>query len=92
MKVFVVIECGHYSINDLMCKALGVHTSLDKAKEEMLECHKQTLNAVNNISNKFVKEISMEVDEMECTIFYFNKVLQKTERHFVFIEERETEE
>ena len=92
MKVFVVIECGHYSINDLMCNALGVHTSLEKAKEEMLECHNQTLNAVNDINNEFAKDISMEIDEMECTIFYYNNVIQKTERHFVFIEEREIEE
>ena len=92
MKVFVVIECGYYSVNGLMCNALGVHTSLEKAKEEMLECHNQTLNAVNDINKEFIKNISMEINEMECTILYFNKVTQNTERHYVFIEEREIEE
>lgn len=92
MKVFVVIECGHYSVNDLMCNTLGVHTSLEKAKEDMLECHKQTLESANNISNEFVDKISAEVDEMECTISYFNKVVEITERHFVFVEEREVED
>lgn len=92
MKVYVVIECGHYSVNDLMCNALGVHTSLEKAKEEMLECHKQALESANNISKEFVDKISAEVDEMECTISYFNKVVEITERQIVFIEEREVEE
>lgn len=91
MKVFVVIECGRYSVNDLLCNALGVHTSLEKAQEEMKECHKQTLESVNNIDNEFVSRISTKVDEMECTIVYFNKVAEMLEKHFVFIEEREIE-
>ena len=92
MKVYVVIESGHYSVNGLMCNTLGVHTSLEKAKEEMLECHKQVLESAKNISNEFVDKISAEVDEMECTITYFNKVVEITEQHLVFIEEREVEE
>lgn len=92
MKVFVVIECGHYSVNDLLCNALGVHTSLEKAQEEMKECHKQVLDAVNNIDKEFVSGISTEINEMECTIVYFNKVAEMLEKHFVFIEEREIED
>ena len=91
MKVFVVIECGYYSVNDLMCNALGVHTTLEKAKEEMLECHKQAIESVNLIDKELVSNISTEIDEMECTITYKNKVVNMTERHFVFIEERELE-
>lgn len=92
MKVFVVIECGHYSINDLMCNTLGVHTSLEDAQEEMKECHRQTLESVNNIDKEFGSLISTEIDEMECTIVFFNKVAEIAEKHFVFIEEREVEE
>ena len=91
MKVFVVIECGHYSVNGLMCNALGVHTTLEKAKEEMLECHKQAIESVNLIDKEFVSNISTEIDEMECTITYKNKAVNMTERSFVFIEERELE-
>ena len=92
MKVFVVIECGHYSVNDLMCNALGVHTTLEKAKEEMLECHKTAVESVNLIDKKFVSNISTEINEMECTIAYKNKAVNMTERHIVFIEEREVED
>lgn len=92
MKVFVVIECGCYSVNSLMCNALGVHTSFEKAKEEMLECHKQALESAKNISNEFVDKISAEVNEMECTLTYFNKVVGITEQRVVFVEEREIEE
>ena len=60
MKVFVVIECGHYSVNDLMCNTLGVHTLLEKAQEEMKECHKQALESVNSIDKEFVSGISTE--------------------------------
>lgn len=90
MKVFVVIECGHYSVNDLLCNALGAHTTLEKAREEMLECHKQTIESVNLIDKEFVSDISTEIDEMECTITY-KKAVNMTERHFVFIEELELE-
>lgn len=92
MKVFVVIECGYYSVNSLLCNTLGVHTSLEKAKEEMLECHKQAIESVNLIDKEFVSNISSYADDMECAIYYKNKVEGVTEQHFVFIEEREIEE
>lgn len=92
MKVFVVIECGHYSVNSLMCDTLGVHTTFEKAKEEMLECHKQAIESVNLIDKEFVSNISTEIDEMECTITYKNKVVDMTERHYVFIEEKDVED
>lgn len=91
MKVFVVIECGHYSVNNLLCNALGVHTTLEQAKIEMLACHKTAVESVNLIDKELVSNISTEIDEMECTIVYKNKVANMTERHFVFIEERELE-
>lgn len=83
MKVFVVIECGHYNLNDLDCNALGIHTSLEKAKKEMLDCHNDMILSVKTF-------ISQEVDEMECTLLY--QTNGNLERHFVFIEEREVEE
>jgi hypothetical protein len=89
MKVFAVIECGYYSVNN-MCNILGVHTSLEKAKEEMLECHKQAIESVNR--KEFVSNISSYAVDMECAIFYKNEVEYVIEQHFVSIVEREIEE
>ena len=36
MNVFVVIECGYYSVSSLLCNTLGVHTLLEKAQRLML--------------------------------------------------------
>jgi hypothetical protein len=89
MKVFVVIECGYYSVNDVLCNTLGVHTSLEKAKEEMLECHKQ---AIESIDKEFVSNISSYVVDMECAIFYKNKGVNEIAQHFVSIIKREIQE
>lgn len=92
MKVFVVIECGHYNLNDLSGNALGVHTSLEKAKKEMLDCHNSMILSVETLwdYNDISTIISQEVDEMECTLLY--QTGGYLEKHFVFIEEREIED
>lgn len=91
MKVFVVIECGHYSVNDLLCNALGVHTTLEQARIEMLACHNSMFSSVRTLwdydDNSTI--ISQEIDEMECTLLY--QTGGNKEKHFVFIEERELE-
>ena len=91
MKVYVVIECGHYNVNDLECNALGVHTSLEWARQEMLDCHNNMISSVETLLDYDDKStiISKEVDEMECTLLY--QTSGNLERHFVFIEEREVE-
>lgn len=91
MKVYVVIECGHYNLNDLACNALGVHTSLEKAKKEMLDCHNNMISIVETLwdYNDNATIISQEVDEMECTLLY--QTGGYLEEHLVVIEEREVE-
>lgn len=91
MKVYVVIECGHYNVNDLECNALGVHTSLEWARQEMLDCHNNMISSVETLWDYDDKStiISKEIDEMECTLLY--QTSGNLERHFVFIEEREVE-
>ena len=58
----------------------------------MKECYKQAVESVNNIDKEFISGFSTEIDEMECTIVFFNEVAEMLEKHFVFIEEREIED
>jgi hypothetical protein len=85
MRVFVVIECGHYIANGLLCNALGVHTDFKKAQKEMWECHAEYIKGVDSLDI-----ITSSKDIYECTLVY--KVGEQTERHFVFVEEREVED
>lgn len=89
MKVYVVIECGHYNLNDLECNALGVHTSLEWAKQEMRDCHNTMISSVKTLWDYDDDStiISQEVTEMECTLSY--QTSGNLEKHSVFIEERE---
>ena len=89
MKVFIVIEYGVYIENGLLCNTLGVHTTMENAKTEMINCHQSFIN--NSIKNLCDYDnddtiISSEVDEMECSVIY--QTFGEVEKHFVIIEER----